>query len=103
MSGHTKEPWPHEFMPRLENGSVILRKEDYARACACVNACAGIQTGALEKVTVVDILSYAGEAEEQRDELLAALKAVQQWMRDDDADFPKDGVIKAIASVEGGK
>ncbi len=50
MTDHTPEPWPTwEDIPG--GGShYALNRADYDRACACVNACAGIPTERLGDV-----------------------------------------------------
>lgn len=40
---HTPEPWPVDAHKLPVRDTVVLYKQDYARAVACVNACAGIE------------------------------------------------------------
>lgn len=78
MMEHTKEPWPvftdiAVLMTADPNGSpvAVLSWDDYVRARACVNACAGIPIDVLERVGLNwDRLE---ELKQQRDELLAAV------------------------------
>ncbi len=52
---HTPEPWNHADpiqFPELDNGSRILKKEDFLRACQCVNACAEAPNDHLELVAL---------------------------------------------------
>ena len=46
------------------------------RIVACVNACAGVSNGELAMTTMSVVLARMNEAEQQRDELLAALEFV---------------------------
>lgn len=82
---HTPEPWPEYIevavvMTPNPDGpdAAVLSFEDYRRARACVNACAGIPTENLERIAHVigmraDILV---EHLAQRDWLLAALQKI---------------------------
>lgn len=108
--------------------AAILSWDDYIRARACVNACAGIPTDDLEQCPsggLFHLADMANEVVKQRDELLAALNdavqiakvAHEYWDRDQDSKVGKylmalagnlpgysaltDGVHKAIASVNG--
>ena len=74
---HTLEPmfqYEYRLLATYEDGRtpVILTAEQYRRARACINACAGIPTSRLE-AGAADILAYSMELKKQRDELLAAL------------------------------
>lgn len=80
---HTNEPWPvftdiaTTMTPDPEGTPVaILSWDDYTRARACVNACAGIPTGFLESEQYLNTASFALRisAEKQRDDLLSALE-----------------------------
>lgn len=87
---HTKEPmFQYEFsqLARYENGRtpVLLTEEQYNRARACVNTCAGISTESLEQGGVGSILSIGlselkrGDvAEKQRDELESVVRNQSQ-------------------------
>lgn len=97
---HTKEPWS-VFNDCVESsdGKVIahvltsqydmesLTSIDASRIVACVNACVGIPTEHLEKgPNTVEQLAQLAEAEidkleQQRDELLAALKRSVSYVR----------------------
>lgn len=79
---HTNEPWPHftdiatTMTPDPEGTPVaILSWDDYIRARACVNACAGIDTDQLETGSINKSLQmFALESatyRRQRDELLS--------------------------------
>lgn len=83
MSENTKEPmFQHEFdqLAVFENGRtpVLLTREQYQRAKACVNACKGIDTKFLEEALLAgeEPALYAHTLMQQRDELLAALKPI---------------------------
>ncbi len=82
---HTPEPWPAftdiavMTTPDPEGTPVaILSWDDYIRARACVNACAGLDTEFLEMSSGNDPSVWTGAAigrlRKQRDELLAALE-----------------------------
>jgi len=81
---HTKEPWPvftdiaTTMTPDPEGTPVaILSWDDYIRARACVNACAGISTDNLEEnLPVKELARRYNAALRQRDELLAS----EKWM-----------------------
>lgn len=76
---HTKEPWPKLTLdmcvcatPNPESEPVYLMSwDDYERARVCVNACAGYETEALERVAVEQLHQ---NLRSQRDELAAALE-----------------------------
>lgn len=102
MSEHTKEPWlvKHDevcFRSQEDDQSFGMAipiaqifgdnlEANASRIVACVNACAGIATENLENILMtgetllqrIDVLRYeanvACKIEQQRDELLAALK-----------------------------
>lgn len=139
MSEHTKEPWSQN--ESLVNGYEIWAggimlastghaKFDYEntrRIVACVNACEGISTGALElMVSEGDSLNEmfkreAAESQTERDELLAALKQLRancdtgerdEGERDEDGKqrgvkMPPKWVVdeaeSVIAKADGGK
>ncbi|MGL5497555.1 MAG: hypothetical protein ACRDCQ_11385, partial [Aeromonas sobria] len=82
MKKHTQEPWPH-FIEWCEpatphpdsDGFVGLGFEDYRGAKACVNACRGLPTDELEQNGLVAAVgTQLLEADQLRDELLAALE-----------------------------
>ena len=120
---HTNEPWPHftdiatTMTPDPEGTPVaILSWDDYIRARACVNACAGIDTDQLETGSINKSLQmFALESatyRRQRDELLAAAEAIEIYAEEcmdfDDCTamlVPIDDYHKrmeAIAGVKGG-
>ena len=66
------------------------------RIVACVNACAGIETGHLEKYGLPDFAQKISDLREQRDELLAALKRFMD-SHEECTDF--DGFIAQIVSM----
>lgn len=109
---HTNEPWPPftdiatTMTPDPEGTPVaILSCDDYIRARACVNACAGIPNEQLEcdNVEFVRIFNERNTLKNQRDELLDIMDAAARTLdRDGDewglaADFRA-----AIASIKNG-
>ncbi|MCE9955987.1 hypothetical protein [Aeromonas rivipollensis] len=102
MSKYGKEPWEAVEVNRDEdeliqirasNGGIIARlwidvddrefsdeqRDNARRIVACVNACRGLPTDELEqKGLVAAVGAELLELEQQRDELLAALVAVQK-------------------------
>lgn len=130
---HTPEPWPvftdiaTTMTPDPEGTPVaILSWDDYIRARACVNACAGFSIEELEGASLFndsisaqdEIDSLKSEVEEmkliiatdtgtesavaamqkQRDELLAALRPLITSRMG--AEQIREGIQKAIASVK---
>lgn len=83
---HTPEPWRAPGIGEVcdESGRCIGIMIDYAnarRVVACINACAGISTDVLELGRVSPDAfeleeSRADKAEQQRDQLRAALEAI---------------------------
>ncbi|MBP6421584.1 MAG: hypothetical protein KA271_01695 [Propionivibrio sp.] len=82
MNAHTNEPWPvftdiaTMVTPDPDGTPVaIISWDDYIRARACVNACAGIPNEELEcdNVTFAKLLLERAKFRSQRDKLLAAL------------------------------
>lgn len=94
MNGkHTPEPWEYipknmpsgpaicgqkttiltAFSPYHDNDDILRHDADMRRIVACVNACAGIETEALENTH--DLNVYYDDMIRQRDELLAAAKS----------------------------
>lgn len=116
MSEHTKEPWSHFNSGRTNaiydggrreivawmgfdrsDRSKSEHRANARRIVACVNACAGIPTARLE-CGAADVLAYSMELKQQRDELLAALKATRgQWIHSVNA----NQCLAAIANAEG--
>ena len=118
---HTPEPWQvFEDDPRAivtkenpmlsllsvgEDGLAIMYEEaDARRIVACVNACAGISTGHLEKYGLPDFAQKISDLVQQSDELLAAFENGRRFI---DLISPFEGDVtrqidKAIASVKGG-
>ena len=91
MSEHTKEPWTNGFFNgeafnicSSSDGHLIAEvknREDRNRIVSCVNACAGLPQDALDGGwTSAGISAYAKKLEQQRDELLAALKGARERM-----------------------
>lgn len=83
MSKHTKEPWPffadwaEPSTPHPESEPIVrLGYDDYQRARYCVNACQGVSNGQLTLTSVIGAILMLKEAEQQRDELLAALETL---------------------------
>ncbi|MGS3183068.1 hypothetical protein ACB288_04880 [Aeromonas taiwanensis] len=81
MSKHTQEPWPffvewaEPSTPHPESEPIVrLSYDDYQRARYCVNACQGVSNGQLALTSVSGAILMLKEAEQQRDELLAALE-----------------------------
>lgn len=84
------------------------------RIVACVNACAGVETGHLEKYGLPDFAQKISDLREQRDELLAALERCRFALEPYDDIKPRDwksdrlnlreahqAAVAAIASVKG--
>ena len=103
---HTNEPWPHftdiatTMTPDPEGTPVaILSWDDYIRARACVNACAGIDTELLEIIEDNDktLAGVIANVEKQRDELLAALERFMD-SHEECTDF--DGFTAQIVSMD---
>ena len=90
--------------------AAILSWDDYIRARACVNACAGIPTDDLEQCPsggLFHLADMANEVVKQRDELLAALEFACKKIADlhleaGDGDCHYPIINDAIASVKGG-
>lgn len=83
MSKHTKEPWPffadwaEPSTPHPESEPIVrLGYDNYQRARYCVNACQGVSNGQLALTSVIGVTLMLKEAEQQRDELLAALAEI---------------------------
>ena len=88
MSKHTPEPWVRgerlldivsskgNLVARLAGtvGKCEIEDANLRRIVACVNACAGVSNGELAMTTMSVVLARINEAEQQRDELLAALE-----------------------------
>lgn len=81
MSKHIPEPWPffvewaEPSTPHPESEPIVrLSYDDYQRARYCVNACQGVSNGQLALTSVSGAILMLKEAEQQRDELLAALE-----------------------------
>lgn len=107
MSGYTKEPWKvssecewtvdhdrysyYTWAGIESSGETVAlavshRSDDTMEATArrivaCVNACAGVSTAALEELGgwVQDAIQNGVELMQQRDELLTALKLIAEW------------------------
>lgn len=120
---HTPEPWIYQedsdaythiirqkadqrmiiaYGPQSSKGNV---EHNIRRIVACVNACAGINTEALEHR--VHLLKAEDDQiatlTKQRDELLAALvKSADAFWKLDNADIHAQEAEAAIASVKGG-
>lgn len=90
---HTPEPWPaftdicQPATPHPESPAIaMLSWDDYIRARACVNACAGIETedlerhynagGGIDSAMEEAALRDNVKVWQQRDQLRAALKAI---------------------------
>lgn len=78
------------------------QKANARRIVACVNACAGVSNGELAMTTMSAVLARMNEAEQQRDELLAALVNAKESLERcyDVTDWPCNGSTdqdKAIA------
>lgn len=104
MTKHTSEPWPF-FIDWAEpsspntDGEPIVRLgcDDYQRARYCVNACQGASNGQLAMTSVSGAILMLQEAEQQRDDLLAALDAtVKAWELGEDI---FGGMMKAKAAI----
>lgn len=120
---HTPEPWTvsEKTLVRLDCAYLIrpvnetnyeygatlaaTSQQDARRIVACVNACRGLPTDELEqKGLVAAVGTQLLELEQQRDELLAALEGMLQWV----AHAPPDDLSylerahAAIKKVKGG-
>ena len=62
MSEHTPEPWTDDIIDTEHWPTRIITSEDWNRAKACVNACAGIPTEALEGASVRALVDVVKEA-----------------------------------------
>ena len=84
MSKHTPEPWPpfidvcEPATPHPDSNEIVcLGFDDYRRARACVNACAGMRNDELEGGLLIGVMQVKIDLlESLRDELLEAAKAV---------------------------
>lgn len=125
---HTPEPWATDYRERPDgmfaqevfdaNGETIAtlawfpvdsgvgtttnREANARRIVACVNACIGVSNGELAMTTMSAVLARMNEAEQQRDELLAALVNAKESLERcyDVTDWPCNGSTdqdKAIA------
>ena len=113
-SKHTPEPWEFGYGQTREFGMCLgiglnsapdwhvvavvspadsVNHADEANArriVACVNACAGIETGHLEKYGLPDFAQKISDLREQRDELLAALERCRFALEPYDDIKPRD-------------
>ena len=91
--------------------AAILSWDDYIRARACVNACAGIPTDDLERCPsggLFHLADMANEVVKQRDELLAALEDAmimigrikKHCQITDNAGYTLDGRMLKLTDVE---
>jgi hypothetical protein len=98
MIEHTKEPWTLDddlacivsangsqiadpYMAFSKDGKLLPLDEREAtarRIVVCVNACAGLPNAQLAVLDIAESLDQADAAWQQRDELLAALKALMR-------------------------
>jgi len=120
---HTPEPWhqgvydnPNRLALAIfdeghDEVAVCDTVETARRIVACVNACAGIDTERLEENAADPIAGLFGriaahegiakrKAEKERDELLAALRALYGWQRAEVEHFgattPDDFIIERV-------
>ena len=87
-----------------ENGRTpcLLTEEQYRRAKACVNACAGIDTAVLESGNMPMQLAGILAVVQQRDELLAALEGLYNHTKSNHNIAGLNTAARnAIASVKG--
>ena len=113
---HTPEPWSVDpdstdyYASILDaDGADTILLGDYVdwwmtkanarRIVACVNACAGIETGHLEKYGLPDLAQKISDLRKQRDELLAALENTHNALKH----FWPEGHADAIAAIAGVK
>jgi sigma54-dependent transcription regulator len=115
---HTKEPWSINEWPQqdtsigigavgtpiiarvaLRDVSINEQRANAHRIIACVNACAGIPTVALVAEKYIQTASYRmrQSAEQQRDELLAALETLRPRVIDE---YDRLFISGAIAKVK---
>jgi hypothetical protein len=100
MSKNETEPmfqFNFDQLARYENGRtpVLLTEEQYRRARACVNVCAGISTEslALEGSAAMGWQRTARkliDVAKQRDELLASIELIYSWANNWDSEFMND-------------
>ncbi|MCX7132305.1 hypothetical protein [Aeromonas sp.] len=116
MSKHTKEPWPffadwaEPSTPHPESEPIVrLGYEDYQRARYCVNACQWVSNGQLTLTSVIGAILMLKEAEQQCDELLAALDTIgTHTITEEDGSEVEvlfgdiDKIRDAIAKAKGG-
>ena len=96
MQTNYREPWQHVYGHDTHNvkrdkagrmlGPITMGLDDYDRACACVNALAGLNPEAVADVidALINVTDYAMECASERDErpgcideARAALKALK--------------------------
>lgn len=109
---HTPEPWSVDpdstdyYASILDaDGADTILLGDYVdwwmtkanarRIVACVNACAGIETGHLEKYGLPDFAQKIFDLREQRDELLKALENTHNALKH----FWPEGHLDAVAAI----
>lgn len=76
-------------------GDWWMTKANARRIVACVNACAGIETGHLEKYGLPDLAQKISDLRKQRDELLKALENTHNALKH----FWPEGHADAIAAI----
>lgn len=77
-------------------GDWWMTKANARRIVACVNACAGIETGHLEKYGLPDLAQKISDLRKQRDELL---KALERFMDSHEECTDFDGFAAQIVSM----
>lgn len=110
MSEHTKEQWKvvdrgDEYGMDIDAfkegfGDVTLALDvgmaNTRRIVACVNACSGIPTHGLEGMSVALTLSEMADVQQQRDELLLAMKVLRANIDDEYYKLYIDGVLTKV-------
>lgn len=109
---YTTEPWhAGGYEIEADDGSLICNmsgwrnpaanKANARRIVACVNACKGIKTEDLESVPDFALMGSATieKVEQQRDELLEALKAMLTHMGMDEDEWNKPTFDQARAAI----
>jgi hypothetical protein len=120
---HTPDPWRTTELDRVIADTIQKVNDDYfiadcfgpdakanaRRIVACVNACAGLSQDALDGGwKAVEIIAYSRSLEQQRDQLLDALKGVLKCARGSSGriiidQYDEEEINRAIAAVEQSK
>ena len=109
MEKHTKEPWINYGSMTHRCNSIEISMDDYDRARACVNACAGLPTETLESAqgykAAIDGFheqrALLAHARNERDQLLAALYMALPFVEDHEGIdvYKPDAVSKVVKTI----